>query len=149
MIAALVRLNGDCENASAEIACRTPARFFSADVLGVLASRLGAEAITVIEDVPAVRTRRTDPVVRALSAAVRQHVGEPVTKVKLGTSDMNVVVPRWGPPVAAYGPGDSHLDHTADEHIDLREYLLAIDVLTTALPEIARTCCARTEGGRI
>jgi LysW-gamma-L-lysine carboxypeptidase len=148
VVPALVRLDGDCETASAEIVCRTPAGFSSADVLGLLSGRLDAGAVTVIEDVPAVRTRRTDPVVRALSAAVRQHVGEPVTKVKLGTSDMNVLVPRWGPPVAAYGPGDSHLDHTADEHIDLREYLLAIDVLTTALPEIARTCGRQTEGDR-
>lgn len=148
-VPALVRLNGDCEAASAEIVCRTPPRFSPAGVLGVLSSRLGAGSVTVIEDVPAVRTRRTDPVVRALSAAVRRHAGAPVTKVKLGTSDMNVVVPCWDLPVAAYGPGDSHLDHTADEHIDLREYLLAIDVLTTALPEIARACGGRTEGDRL
>jgi LysW-gamma-L-lysine carboxypeptidase len=46
---------------------------------------------------------------------------------------MNVVGPAWGCPIAAYGPGDSSLDHTPDEHIDLEEFQLAIDVLVHAL----------------
>jgi LysW-gamma-L-lysine carboxypeptidase len=33
----------------------------------------------------------------------------------------------------AYGPGDSALDHTPHEHIDLAEYARAIAVLTAAL----------------
>jgi LysW-gamma-L-lysine carboxypeptidase len=33
----------------------------------------------------------------------------------------------------AYGPGDSSLDHTPKEHIDIEEYLRAIDVLTRTL----------------
>ena len=50
-----------------------------------------------------------------------------------GTSDMNVVGPAWGCPILAYGPGDSALDHRPDEHIQIPEYLRAIDVLTHAL----------------
>jgi LysW-gamma-L-lysine carboxypeptidase len=55
--------------------------------------------------------------------------GEPRFKVKTGTSDMNVVGPVWGCPIVAYGPGDSRLDHTPHERIDLAEYRRAISIL--------------------
>lgn len=57
-------------------------------------------------------------------------------KVKSGTSDMNVVGPVWQCPILAYGPGDSALDHTPNEHIDLNEYHQAIRVLTRVLTDI-------------
>ena len=40
---------------------------------------------------------------------------------------MNVVGPVWGCPIVAYGPGDSSLDHTPEERIDLGEYLRAVE----------------------
>ena len=46
---------------------------------------------------------------------------------------MNVLAPHWRCPVVAYGPGDSALDHTPHEHINLQEYLRSIDVLTRVL----------------
>ncbi len=46
---------------------------------------------------------------------------------------MNLAGPAWNCPIATYGPGDSRLDHTPDEHIVLREYLSAVEVLTHAL----------------
>ena len=49
---------------------------------------------------------------------------------------MNIVGPHWNCPILAYGPGDSSLDHTPDEHIDLDEYLRAIDVLTAVLERL-------------
>ena len=42
---------------------------------------------------------------------------------------MNVVAPVWGCPIVAYGPGDSSLDHTPHEHLDLTEYWQAVLVL--------------------
>jgi LysW-gamma-L-lysine carboxypeptidase len=50
---------------------------------------------------------------------------------------MNVVAPLWGTPILAYGPGDSALDHTPDEHILISEYLKAVDVLSHALIALA------------
>jgi hypothetical protein len=50
---------------------------------------------------------------------------------------MNVVGPIWGENIVAYGPGDSRLDHTPQEHIDITEYSHAIDVLELVLREIA------------
>jgi hypothetical protein len=35
--------------------------------------------------------------------------------------------------MAVYGPGDSHLDHTSEEHISLRDYMKAIKILQEAL----------------
>jgi LysW-gamma-L-lysine carboxypeptidase len=46
---------------------------------------------------------------------------------------MNVLGPVWKCPVLAYGPGDSTLDHTPQEHIELAEFERAIDVLSKAL----------------
>jgi LysW-gamma-L-lysine carboxypeptidase len=49
--------------------------------------------------------------------------------LKGGTSDMNVVGVTWTCPIIAYGPGDSNLDHTPDEHIALDEYARAVGTL--------------------
>lgn len=73
---------------------------------------------------------------RQFRRAIRQYGGKPRFVYKTGTSDMNVVGPRWACPIVAYGPGDSALDHTPDEHIHLDEYGRAIDVLTMTLATI-------------
>jgi LysW-gamma-L-lysine carboxypeptidase len=36
-----------------------------------------------------------------------------------------------------YGPGDSSLDHTPNEHISLDDYQKAVDVLAEALSKLA------------
>ena len=59
--------------------------------------------------------------------------GRPRFILKTGTSDMNVVGPKWQCPVVAYGPGNSALDHTPDEHVSLTEYHKAIQILTGVL----------------
>lgn len=146
-VAALVRLNGDIEGAAGEISCRVPLGFDATTFLAWLGGRLAGGTLDVTENVPAVLIKRTDPVVRAISAAIRGHGAAPAVKVKLGTSDLNVVQPRWGVPAAVYGPGDSQLDHSADEHIDLREYLLAADVLSSALPDIAVAAARYRQAG--
>ncbi len=77
-------------------------------------------------------SKRT-PLARAFIQALTEEGVRPLFKVKSGTSDMNVVGPMWGCPILAYGPGDSLLDHTPNEHIALSEYLKAIEVLTRVL----------------
>jgi len=67
-------------------------------------------------------TDRNDPVVRAISSGFREHGARPRPKLKTGTADLNVVGPIWKCPLAAYGPGDSSLDHTPREHLSIGEY---------------------------
>ncbi|MEM1186746.1 MAG: M20/M25/M40 family metallo-hydrolase [Planctomycetota bacterium] len=79
------------------------------------------------------RVSRSDPVVAALSEAIRSEGARPRHKVKTGTADFNVVGPVWGCPIAAYGPGDSSLDHTPDERLSVTEFLKSVSVLERAL----------------
>lgn len=87
-----------------------------------------------------VRADRHSPLVRAFLAAIRAVGGPRVAPkfvVKTGTCDMNIVWPVWRCPIVAYGPGDSTLDHTPNEHLDLNEYLLAVDTVELALRNLA------------
>jgi LysW-gamma-L-lysine carboxypeptidase len=81
----------------------------------------------------AVRADKNNALVRACLAGIRAAGGQPRFVLKTGTSDMNVVGPVWNVPIVAYGPGDSALDHTPEEHINLDEYLRSIDVLRRSL----------------
>jgi acetylornithine deacetylase/succinyl-diaminopimelate desuccinylase-like protein len=81
----------------------------------------------------AFQTTRTTPLARAFIQAIRSTGGQASFKHKTGTSDMNVVGPAWGENIVAYGPGDSRLDHTPQEHIHIAEYVQAIDVLESVL----------------
>jgi LysW-gamma-L-lysine carboxypeptidase len=82
---------------------------------------------------PPYRAQKNTLLVRVFLQAIREQGLEPAFKVKSGTSDMNVVGPLWKCPIVAYGPGDSALDHTPDEHLDLAEYHQAIAILSRVL----------------
>jgi LysW-gamma-L-lysine carboxypeptidase len=72
---------------------------------------------------------RSSPLVHALSSSVRKVVNKPATLIrKTGTGDMNILGHAMNMPIVTYGPGDSHLDHTVDEHIEIAEYLLGIEI---------------------
>ncbi len=74
------------------------------------------------------------PLVRALSLGIRRVRARPaVLQRKTGTGDMNLLGTALRIPIVTYGPGDSRLDHTPDEQIELREYLDSIQVHYQAL----------------
>jgi LysW-gamma-L-lysine carboxypeptidase len=83
------------------------------------------------------RAGRDSLLARALRVGIRAAGGRPRSKLKTGTSDMNVVAPVWPVPMLAYGPGDAALDHTPEERLDIEEYLRAIRVLRAALTALA------------
>lgn len=132
----LCSMQGDLESAELEVSYRTPVGFDSDDLLDQLAQRSRGGEMEVLNFIPAIRTDRRDPVVRALSAAIRAHSGEPALKLKTATSDMNTLGAAWNLPMATYGPGDSALDHAADEHILLGDYQHGVAVLTQAVGEL-------------
>ncbi len=86
---------------------------------------------------PAFRSPRTTPLVSSFVRSIRKAGGQPGFLHKTGTADMNVVGPAWGCPIVAYGPGDSQLDHTPNEHVAISEYRTAIAILSDVLGQIA------------
>jgi [amino group carrier protein]-lysine/ornithine hydrolase len=84
-------------------------------------------------DERAFRAEKNSPLVRAFLGEVRDQGGDPGFVLKTGTSDMNVVGPVWRCPIAAYGPGDSALDHTPEEHVELAEWRKGVAVLVGML----------------
>ena len=83
--------------------------------------------------IPAWGCEKNTQLVRAFLSGIRSQGGEPRFVYKTGTADLNIVAPVWKCPAVVYGPGDSALDHTPNEHINLEEYQRAVDVLSEAL----------------
>lgn len=137
--ATLEQMRGDLESAELRFSYRTPVGFATDDLIDRLRAVTRGGVLEVVARVDAVVSSRTDLVVRALSAAIRRDGGTPRLKLKSATSDMNIFARRWRVPMATYGPGDSHLDHTADEHIEVEDFLGGIRVLGGALDELARS----------
>ena len=81
------------------------------------------------------RGDRNNALVRSFLAGLRSvEASEKLGFVlKSGTSDMNVVGPAWQCPIVAYGPGDSSLDHTPNEHLSMEEYWRAVNVIEQTL----------------
>ena len=117
-----------------KLGIRLPPNFNVRDFAQWLGDQAGeAGTIHTYAHEPAIQSKRTNPLAQAFNRAIRQTGGVPSYKLKTGTSDMNVVGPIWRCPIVAYGPGDSSLDHTPNEHIELTEYLQAIGVLENLL----------------
>ncbi len=86
------------------------------------------------------RGDRNNALVRSFLAGLRSvEASEKLGFVlKTGTSDMNVVGPAWQCPIVAYGPGDSSLDHTPNEHLPIDEYWKAVNVIEQTLIAFSR-----------
>jgi LysW-gamma-L-lysine carboxypeptidase len=130
--------DGFTETAQLTLGFRLPPGIDVPDVEDILESYAGDGVVDLIRGEPAYRADKNNPLVRAFLAAIRRAGGEPSFALKTGTSDMNTVAPLWACPTLAYGPGDSHLDHTAEEHISITEYLKSIQILADVLTQLTR-----------
>lgn len=128
--------DGFTETARLRINLRLPPGISVDQALQVLAGPAGEGELALLDGVECYRAEKNNALVRAFLAAIRQAGGKPGFLVKTGTSDMNVVGPAWNCPILAYGPGDSSLDHTPNEHILVEEYLAAVRVLENVLRSI-------------
>lgn len=96
----------------------------------------GAQVERLGYAVPAWKCEKNTRLVRAILDGIRSQSGEPRFVYKTGTADLNIVAPVWQCPAVVYGPGDSNLDHTPDEHISLEEYARSVMVLCGALKQL-------------
>jgi len=85
--------------------------------------------VVLADSVEPFEVEKNSPLVRALSISIRKVTNRTATVLrKTGTGDMNILGKAMNVPIVTYGPGDSHLDHTLDEHIVIDEYLNGIQV---------------------
>ena len=93
---------------------------------------------TVQDTVEPFEVNKASPLVHVLSSSVRKVLNKPATLLhKTGTGDMNILGKAMNMPIVTYGPGDSHLDHTVEEHIVISEYLTAIEVYKETILKLA------------
>ena len=93
---------------------------------------------TIEDTVEPFEVNKSSPVVHALSSSIRKVLNKPATLLrKTGTGDMNILGKAMNLPIVTYGPGDSKLDHTLEEHIVIREYLDSIQIYKETLMKLA------------
>ncbi|MEF3273982.1 MAG: [LysW]-lysine hydrolase [Chloroflexus sp.] len=140
LIPSLRRINSGSDGISewveATIGLRLPLGIEPHTLAETLRELAGPADIVFEGACPAFQSPRTTPLASAFLRAIRQHGGQPAFVHKTGTADMNVVGPVWQCPIVAYGPGDSRLDHTPDEHVEVAEYERAIAVLADVLAQL-------------
>lgn len=126
---------GQGRSASVELDIRLPlgvepGEWF--DRIGAVVAPFGVE-VSLTDAVGAHQVPRTDPLARAFVKALREGGEKPVLLVKGGTADFNLAA-QWKCPMVAYGPGDSKLDHSADERLDMVELDRSVELMARALP---------------
>ena len=125
--------DGFADRVVMRIGLRVPTGLTIQGVEQTVAEFANGASLTFSSEEPPFRADKSNPLVRAFLGAIRDEGGKPAFVLKTGTADMNIAGPAWGCPIVAYGPGDSALDHTPNEHLDLTEYARAIDVLARVL----------------
>ena len=94
-------------------------------------------SLSVQESISGVETDTNHPLCRAMVSSMRDLALAPRYVKKSGSADMNITS-RAGIPTIAYGPGDSSLDHTPNEVIDIADYKRAIAVLKGAVKGLGK-----------
>ena len=130
--------DGFAETATMSLGFRLPVDVPPDEIKPRLLARADGADITFRGEEVAFRADRNTPLVRAFNNAIRDEGGKPGYVYKTGTSDMNAVGPIWHCPIVAYGPGDSSLDHTPNEHIVLEDYHKGIAVLANVLRSLGQ-----------
>ncbi len=79
---------------------------------------------------------RDSLVVRAFQRSILTNLDtRPIFTHKTGTGDMNTLAERMKIPCVTYGPGDSKLEHTDGEYVEVGDYLDSIRVLRAVFRE--------------
>jgi LysW-gamma-L-lysine carboxypeptidase len=104
-------------------------------IINKVAADKGVKAVYRIEDnTEPFEADLTSPLVRALSLSIQDVKKKgPILLRKTGTGDMNILGNAFKIPVVTYGPGNPHTSHTANERVQIDEYVSSIDVFIRAL----------------
>ncbi len=121
------------DGADMNIVMRLPPGLQTTDLKQQIRSWCNGARLTFHPSDPPFQSEKNTPLVRAMLRAIRVEGGKPRFKLKTGTSDMNIIGPAWDCPMVAYGPGDSSLDHTPYEYVEIEQFRRAVDVLVRAL----------------
>jgi LysW-gamma-L-lysine carboxypeptidase len=130
------------ETTNLEITCtlkidmRTPPGYSVEELKNTLEEMKGYGSFTIGDHLPAVLAEKNNPLVRAFLRSIRAQDSKAKFKKKTGTSDMNVIAESMCIPMVAYGPGDSSLDHTPEERMDLGELRKSIAVLVKVIEDL-------------
>ncbi len=122
------------EWAMMRVGVRIPENFLPQQWVDQLIDLCGESKVEITGyPLPAYKADKNNILVRQFLQAIRKGGGSPNFVYKSGTSDFNLVGHAWDCPIVAYGPGDSSLDHTPEEHISIPEYYKSVDVLKEVL----------------
>ncbi len=126
---------------------RVPIQFTTAQVYEQITKIIGkyqaanpkvAVTAMVMDTVEPFEVDRASPLVHVMSSSIRKVLNKPATLLrKTGTGDMNILGKAMNLPIVTYGPGDSHFDHTLEEHIVISEYLDSIQVFKETLLKLS------------
>ena len=123
--------------AKLKIGVRLPVEVSPKDWYVKLEEIIGGEQVERVGfPVPAWKCEKNSQLVRSFLSGIRSQGGEPRFVYKTGTADLNIVAPVWQCPAVVYGPGDSALDHTPNEHINLDDYQKAVHALSATLEKL-------------
>lgn len=129
--------NGVEESVRSEMNFRTPPGFSFEKLEEQVDALRNKATVRYLGKEHAVRSDKKSPLVKAFLQAIRSERGNPRFVVKTGTSDMNAfaeLLPNT--PIVTYGPGDSNLDHTPGEFLNIEEYAKAITVVKKMLKNL-------------
>ena len=129
--------DGLSQYACLTIGARLPVDLPPADWYAMLAQIAdGADVEPLGFAIPAYECAKNTRLVKSMLAGIRTVGGTPSFVYKTGTADLNIVAPVWNCEALVYGPGDSALDHTPNEYIEVEEYLQAVKALTAGLKKL-------------
>lgn len=130
--------DGLCETAQMMLGLRLPPDIGPEALQAELLALAGPAELRFAGAEHAFRSDKNNALVRSFLAAIRSQGQQPGFVLKTGTSDMNVVGPVWRCPIVAYGPGDSSLDHTPQEHVAIDEWQQGVRVLVAVLSRLVK-----------
>ncbi len=122
-----------------EVDLRIPPQISPEEIFNRIKEKLNFAKVEALSYIKGYEANPDSFLVKAFIQAIRKIKGGQVTLLKkTGTSDMNILAETLKIPMIAYGPGDSVLDHTENEFIEITDFLSSIKIYEEALKLLIR-----------